>query len=134
MTTEPAVQTNRHDSQQTVNNEELRQRNKMRVKTVINKKDILCIDNYDDEQADLYKYCCPVCLRYFNHILVSSCCQNYICRFCIGQMSKKAKTNEKYVIRCVHCMNDQFKLRDVDAAATVKEYTDTPAKFRMARH
>jgi hypothetical protein len=103
----------------------------MRVKTMVPKNQIHCIDNYDQERAGMYKYCCPVCLRYFNHILVSSCCHNYICRFCIGQMSKKAKVNDQYVIRCVHCMTNDFKLKDVQPEDPIKEYTDTPAKFRQ---
>ena len=45
-------------------------------------------------------------------------------------MSKKAKVVDSYVIRCVHCMTNDFKLKDVAPEEPVKEYTDTPAKFR----
>lgn len=108
----------------------MRARNKMRVKTLISKDKIKFIDNFDEDKFDVYKYCCPVCLRYFNHILVSNCCNNYICRLCIGEMAKKAKTTSNYVIRCVHCMTDEFKLYDVNPEDTPKDYTDTPAKYR----
>jgi hypothetical protein len=47
---------------------------------------------------------------YFNTVLVSSCCKNYICRICIGEMAKKAKKDHKYTIRCTHCMKDEYKL------------------------
>lgn len=100
----------------------------MRVKTLVPKEAIFCQDNYDP--TDYFRYCCPVCLRYFNYILVSSCCQNYICRLCTGQMAKKAKFNYNYTCRCVHCMNEDFTLNDVDPRVPAKEYTDTPAKYR----
>jgi len=61
----------------------------------------MCQDTFDP--TDYYRYCCPVCLAYYNYILVSSCCGNYICRFCISKMAKKAKQNYQYVVRCVHC-------------------------------
>ena len=92
---------------------EVRIRNKMRVKTNISKQQIKCVDEFDAVNYQTYKFCCPICLRYFNHMLVSSCCHNYICRFCIGSMAKKAKQTPGYVIRCCHCMTDDFKLTDV---------------------
>jgi hypothetical protein len=110
--------------------QEVRARNKMRVKTLISKDKIKFLDNFDGTKCDIYRYCCPVCLRYFNHILTSSCCHNYICRLCIGEMAKKAKTSLGYIIRCVHCMTDEFRLSDVNQKDQPKDYTDTPAKFR----
>ena len=102
----------------------------MRVKTSIPKEAISFVDEFDPAHSDVYKYYCPVCLRYFNHILVSNCCRTYICRVCIGAMARKAKTTTDYVIRCTHCCTDEFKLTDVDPSLPPKEYTDTPAKFR----
>lgn len=102
----------------------------MRVKTSIPKGAISFVNEFDPAQSDVYKYYCPVCLRYFNHILVSNCCRTYICRVCIGAMARKAKTTSDYVIRCTHCCTDEFKLTDVDPSLPPKEYTDTPAKFR----
>mgnify|MGYP000152945795 CR=1 FL=1 len=56
------------------------------------KSEVEAITDYPsgwDEDAiasrNKFKYYCPICLRYFNHILISNCCNNYICRFCIGQ-------------------------------------------------
>jgi hypothetical protein len=76
---------------------ELKKRNKVRITTKYSKKEIECRNEYPagwDEQAcddrKVFKYYCPICLRYFNHILVSTCCNNYICRHCIGLYAKKA--------------------------------------------
>lgn len=102
----------------------------MRVKTTISKKDIKFVENLTEDNAAEYKYCCPICLCYFNSILVSTCCQNYICRLCIGEMAKKAKKDPYYKIRCAYCAEDDFKLNDVDYAATIRHYTDTPAKIK----
>ena len=92
---------------------EIRERNKVRIKTKISKKDVLVRDHYPadhPEERKMFKYYCPVCLRYFNTILVSNCCDNYICRFCIGDMAKKAKNDEKFTILCCHCATVEFKL------------------------
>ena len=89
-------------------------------------------DNYpadNKEERKVFTYYCPICLRYFNTILVSSCCDNYICRFCIGDMARKAKTDDKYKIHCSHCCADDYKLVDVDPSAPLRVYTDTPFKL-----
>ena len=79
------------DIQRANNIKQLKKRNKVRIQTKYSKRDILCRNDYPtgwDEQAcqdrKVFKYNCPICLRYFNHILVSNCCNNYICRHCIG--------------------------------------------------
>lgn len=68
-------------------------------------------------------------MRYFNTILVSSCCKNYICRLCIGEMAKKAKKDVNFIIKCPHCFECEFKLDDVNLEDKVKFYTDTPFKY-----
>ena len=96
---------------------EVRERNKVRIRTNISKRDVHYRDFYPANNADerkVFKYYCPICLRYFNTILVSSCCDNYICRFCIGDMAKKAKNDSKFRILCSYCCTVQFKLVDVD--------------------
>ena len=77
----------------------------------------------------MFKYYCPICLRYFNTVLVSTCCDNYICRFCIGDMAKKAKNDPKFRILCSHCCANEYKLLDVDLQAPLRVYTDTPFKL-----
>jgi hypothetical protein len=104
----------------------------VRIRTNINKRDVLCRDYYpanDREERKIFKYYCPICLRYFNTVLVSSCCENYICRFCIGDMAKKARTDTNFRILCSHCCTSEYKLTDVDKEAPLRVYTDTPFKL-----
>jgi hypothetical protein len=63
------------------NIQKLKDRNKVRISTIYQKNDIGYVDEYpageseeDREKRDIYKYYCPICLRYFNHILISNCC------------------------------------------------------------
>lgn len=44
------------------------------------------IPKEDREGRHNLKYYCPICLRYFNSILESKCCKNYICRFCANDL------------------------------------------------
>lgn len=57
----------------------------------------------DKEESKLYKYSCPICMRYFssNHIiftfaaiLVSDCCYNYVCHFCAKHLQEIEQKNE----------------------------------------
>jgi hypothetical protein len=48
-------------------------------------------------------------------------------------MAKKAKKEPKFVIRCTHCMVEDYRLSDVVPSEKVKHYTDTPAKYHKAR-
>ena len=107
-------------SQKEAENAAIRQRNKMRLSSIVPKSEI----QRQDTPTDECKFCCPVCLQYLNHILVSSCCSNYICRFCIGQMSVRARSDSQYTIRCAYCTAGEFKLRDVDSGQPVKDYLD----------
>lgn len=109
----------------------------MRISTNFSKKEIEYVDEFpaDDAAKRLkYKYNCPICLRFFNTILVSTCCQNYLCRLCIGEFAKKAKKDPTYLIKCPQCQKDDFRLNDVNLHATVKHYTDTPCKFNKKQN
>ena len=48
-------------------------------------------------------------------------------------MAKQAKLKENYVIKCAHCMTDDFELRDVDLYGEAREYTDTPRRNRRRK-
>ena len=87
----------------------------MRVRSKVSKDEVEYRDEYpkNKEEREIFKYACPVCLRYFNKMLISSCCNNYLCRLCIGNMAKKAKGNKDYTIYCPHCTANDFKLDDV---------------------
>ena len=112
--------------------------NKIRVATKFARAQIQCRDEYPTgwsqeqvEERQMFKYYCPICLRYFNHILISNCCNNYICRHCIGQQANKARKDPKYVINCSHCYQNEFRLDDVTSenGEPIKHYTDTPFKY-----
>jgi hypothetical protein len=71
------------------------------------------------ESTQKLLYNCPICLDFFNTILVSSCCGNYICRFCAENY---ISTVIKYmnVIRCPLCNADSnIELKDVDPTLPV---------------
>ena len=78
-------------------------RNKMRVRTRVDKESVKCSLDLSPAIEGEFKFYCPVCLRYFNHILKSDCCGNYLCRFCVGDMARKARVCKDYTIRCAHC-------------------------------
>lgn len=44
-------------------------------------------------------------------------------------MAKKAKKDLNFIIKCPHCLVNEFKLNDVNKEEKVKFYTDTPFKF-----
>lgn len=118
----------------------LKSTNHMRIKTRIKRKHIQFKDEFPSGWSDhavearkVFKYYCPICLRYFNHILISNCCNNYICRLCIGQQAHKAFSDQNYTISCNHCYTQNFQLRDAHdfPENDLKFYTDTPLKFRV---
>lgn len=75
------------------------------MSTKFQKKEVEFRNQYpaDRQERLIFKYTCPICLRYFNRILISSCCQNYLCRYCIGEMCKKAEKEKAYRIMCMFC-------------------------------
>ena len=54
-------------------------------------EDVDCCDFFPDNRAEQlkYKYYCPICLRYFNFILQSQCCQNYLCLLCVNDLQEQ---------------------------------------------
>ena len=51
-------------------------------------EDVDCVDFMPEDKKgqEKYKYYCPICLRYFNVILLSGCCTNYICHMCVNDL------------------------------------------------
>ena len=81
-----------------------------RLLTKFSKSSIMHRDHYPEQkpvESNIFRYYCPICLRFFNSILVTSCCNNYICRFCIGHLAKKAKLSQfnenSSEVKCSHC-------------------------------
>ena len=104
--------------------------------TQFGKEDLKHLDFFESDDCDKlfdeYRYCCPVCFRYFNHMLKATCCQNYVCRLCIGQMLLKAK-QLKNEMRCAHCMSEKFAMVDVHPDEKVREYTDDTPRLRRGK-
>ena len=103
------------------NIQKMKERNLVRIKTNYQKNEVHFLDEYpsadtpeDQALRDKFKFYCPICLRYYNHMLISNCCKNYICRLCIGWQAKKAKRDDSYTIFCSHCYQGKFLLSDVD--------------------
>lgn len=69
------------------------------------------------------KYNCPVCLCFYNKILLTKCCNNYLCHSCALDLKSK---EDKYEIRCHYCGISPVYLTDVDPGALVKKYSDSP--------
>jgi hypothetical protein len=68
------------------------------------------------------RYNCPICLKFFNHILVLSCCKNYLCLLCVNYY---VDTNKKYSskMKCPICnFSDKLVLEDVDPSQQVKQF------------
>jgi superfamily II helicase len=65
---------------------------------------------------------CPICMDYFNLVLVTACCGNYICHRCAKSMLDSSLAFE---IRCPHCNADPLILGDVDLSKSVKMYSDS---------
>lgn len=71
----------------------------------------------------VYRYNCPVCLRYFSHILISACCSNYLCSFCADDLRANPSS---FDVRCPHCNASPVIFNDVEPEAPVKFYSDSP--------
>ena len=70
------------------------------------------------------KYNCPICLKFFNHILVLTCCKNYLCLFCLNNY---IETSQKYMskLKCLICnFSEQLCLEDVDPKSQVSRFDD----------
>ncbi|CAG9320775.1 unnamed protein product [Blepharisma stoltei] len=70
-----------------------------------------------------YPYTCPICFKFYSHILVTKCCKNYICHFCAKHLQAKMVNFE---IACPHCKSNPVVLTDVDLNDPVKKYSDSP--------
>jgi len=63
----------------------------VQVESKFKLEEVECVDFVSPGNvADIkkYKYYCPICLRYFNNMLMSLCCSNYTCLFCINDLKE----------------------------------------------
>ena len=93
------------------------------------------------EEADVYKYYCPLCMLHFQSILKSKCCGNYICLFCTKdylQTKHVYERNENISpdfiedlrtnilldeISCPHCFTQGFHISTVHTQEKVRDYS-----------
>lgn len=73
----------------------------------------------------LFKYYCPICLRYFDSMLMSQCCYNYLCHYCSDEILEREKNIETYIASCPYKCEGKFILHDVNPNAQVKRYSDS---------
>ena len=82
-------------------------------------------------ERKLFRYSCPLCYRYFNHMIQCSKCKNYVCRLCADDIGNRA-LEILIMARCPFCDVSPFILNDVDENEPVKKYTDTPYSSAMS--
>lgn len=102
---------------------------------------IIVTSNYTPEEIEpreitpastmrgIYKYSCPVCLRYFNRVLLTKCCNNYLCHHCAYDLQNKEL---HFDVRCHYCSQQPVYLSDVDPNESVKKYSDSPYSTHKA--
>ena len=76
-------------------------------------------------ERKIYRYNCPLCFQFYNHMLQCKRCFNYVCHFCGDDISDRAQINCTKTT-CPFCEISPFILEDVNENDPVKKYTDTP--------
>lgn len=85
------------------------------------------------EMGEKFRYYCPICLRYFTHMLLTGCCDNYLCHFCMGDLKTQELKDANFKAGCpfgcrhMDAQDDlcKFELKDVDPTAKIKKYSDS---------
>lgn len=77
-----------------------------------------------------FQYLCPICFRYFDRILETSCCGNYLCHFCVSDMNETTrKSTCQDQCKCPFCASENTIAKDIDALKPIRLYMDTPQDF-----
>jgi hypothetical protein len=105
-----------------INDRIIRLNSQLFVKTIFSKENILASNDYNNEST---KFNCPICFRYYNHILQFDCCNNYICLSCVEEY-KSAYIKYENKIKCPFCQKDKvLTLSDVDVNLPGRIYLDS---------
>ena len=74
----------------------------LQLTTNFTEKDVKYVDEQPDDREGRhkFKFYCPICLRYFTHMLQSACCQNYICLYCCRDLQVKEEKEPMYRAEC----------------------------------
>lgn len=103
----------------------------MQLTTKVTEGDVQFVDLQPSERDERYKFKfnCPLCLRYFNHMLQSGCCENYICHLCTRDLKAREDRESQFKVECPYrCSSSQsgkFILTDVPHDAKIKRYADS---------
>ena len=71
------------------------------------------------------RYTCPICSRFYSHMLECIHCLNYTCHTCAGLIIQRIRQNPAFDM-CGYCAMPDAMYRDIDYNARVKVYSDTP--------
>ena len=100
---------------------------------------------YGDE-ANVYKYYCPLCMQHFDKTMKTKCCANYMCRRCFYEYVQTKKQNlalssstiEDILdspllseITCPHCITQGFHLDTVGDDENVRDYSRSAIAFSI---
>ncbi|KAL4512387.1 hypothetical protein ABPG72_005389 [Tetrahymena utriculariae] len=80
-------------------------------------------ERLDEEDVLKYKYCCPICLIYFNKILKTKCCNNYVCVECEYDIHQQM-LNKKIEAKCWWCKSEKCEIVEVQNGEIIKNYSD----------
>lgn len=80
------------------------------------------------DEAQIFRYYCPLCMQYFRRILKMKCCGNYTCNNCASEYlaSKRvaqAPSAEDSNTPCPHCQLTGFYPMIVSSEETVRDYS-----------
>lgn len=111
-------QENANDNTNNIHNQEI----ELNLPSIHTKYNIDCIDcNVSPDKLKEILYNCPICFKFYNHILVTKCCRNYICLRCINDY---IETSKKYssTLKCPLCnYSGKLRLDDVDPSLKVNK-------------
>ena len=76
------------------------------------------------DERPKFRYLCPICFKYFNHIYSFRCCENYICHKCTDDLiAKFAELNLQETL-CIFCRREKPVLDTVDWKKKSRKYED----------
>lgn len=100
----------------------------VKVNSEVQKEQVHFVEN-TPEQVSRHKFPfnCPICMRFFSHILACESCKNYICHRCADDL----EAYEKVSSRCPHCNVEPLVLEDEKMTEAVRTYFDSPVPRQL---
>ena len=102
------------------------------------------LEKRHEYKSETAQYYCPICMFYYDKILKTTCCSQYICRSCIlsycqgkgGLPDTLLQLPSKLPpINCLYCMRTGVGFTVVNISEKIKSYEDSPrvAEFKKAQ-